>query len=99
MNRLSKLSLLWLLPAALLAGCGSVQRVTVSNPLPFDRDGEMAQVPVKKLKSSLRDAGFVVTDPAGNEVPYQLTSDSLLIFPTSVAAKATAASSPNIRII
>jgi len=90
MNRIHKLSLLWLLPAALAAGCGSAQRVTVSNPLPFDRDGEMAQVPVNKIKSSLRKGGFVVTDPAGMEVPYQLTSDSLLIFPTSVASGASA---------
>lgn len=90
MSRLSQLSLLLFLPAAMLAGCGSAQRVTVSNPLPFDREGEMAQVPVKELKSSLRSKGFVVIDPAGNEVPYQLTSDSLLIFPTAVAANGSA---------
>lgn len=90
MSRLSKLSLLWLLPAVVAAGCGSAQRVTVSNSLPFDREGEMAQLPVGELKSSLRKSGFVVTDPAGNEVPYQLTSDSLLIFLASVAANASA---------
>lgn len=59
--------------------------ITVENSLSTERQGEMAEVPLRALPAKVAKAGtFVITGPDGKSVPYQITHDSLLIFPIRV---------------
>lgn len=67
--------------------------VTVTNPLPLQRTGEMVELPMNEVTTRLQltDATqVVVLDADGQEVPAQTTHDGKLIFPVSVAAHASA---------
>lgn len=83
-----------LLAASFLAGCTSVPEtiVSITNPLPTERSGEIVEIPLSQLSAIAPGAGetFVVTDAEGFKVPSQVTHDSLLIFPVSVDGNATA---------
>ncbi len=83
-----------LLAASFLAGCSSAPEaiVSVTNPLPSERSGEMVEIPLSQLAQVRPGTGetYVVTDEAGIEVPSQVTHDSLLVFPVSVDGNATA---------
>lgn len=83
-----------LLAASFLAGCSSAPKaiVSVTNPLPSERSGEMVEIPLSQLtqvRPGMNET-YVVTDEAGIEVPSQVTHDSLLVFPVSVDGNATA---------
>lgn len=78
-----------------LCSCSQQQpiTVTVANPLSMDRNGEMVEVSMADISAKLQlpdTAQVVVLDENGEEIPYQLTYDELLIFPASVKASATA---------
>lgn len=67
--------------------------VTVANPLPIDRDGEMVEISMADITGKLQlpdTAQVVVLDENGLEVPYQITYDGMLIFPASVKGEASA---------
>ena len=74
-----------------LSACTQVKEtltVTVNNPLPIERQGEMVEIPMDKVVKELGladTAQVVVWDKDGVEVPYQITYDDKLIFPASVA--------------
>lgn len=78
-----------------LSACTQVKEtltVTVSNPLPIERQGEMVEIPMDKVVDELGladTAQVVVWDKDGVEVPYQITYDDKLIFPASVAAESS----------
>ena len=78
-----------------LSACTQVKEtltVTVSNPLPIERQGEMVEIPMDKVVKELGladTAQVVVWDKDGVEVPYQITYDDKLIFPASVAAESS----------
>lgn len=57
----------------------------VHNPLDEDRYNEMAEIDVRKV-DKLRHFPFRLLNDAGDEVPTQMTSDGMLIFPVSVVA-------------
>lgn len=83
------------LAGAALAASADVT-VTVSNPLPVMRAGEMVEVDASRLcakgqKSccALRE-GVTVYDAVGNEIPSQVTSDRKVIFQATVPAKGKA---------
>lgn len=82
----------FILPATVigfsLMACSHVPVIEVSNPLDEQRSGEIVEVPVSALSVKPGQA-FVLRDAAGAEVPYQITYDSLLIFPATVPALAT----------
>ena len=63
--------------------------ITVINHLNQPRVDEMLEIPVEQLEELLSgiNQSFVVVDTEGDQVPYQLTHDGLLIFPVSVAAQ------------
>lgn len=78
-----------------LCACSQQQpiTVTVTNPLAMDRNGEMVEVSMADISAKLQlpdTAQVVVLDENGEEIPYQITYDELLIFPASVKASATA---------
>ena len=86
---------LFFVAALLLASCGKQGplQVTVSNPLDINRSGELVEVCMEKVSKQLGlndTTQFVVVNEAGEQVPYQLTHDGKLIFPTEVAAGASA---------
>lgn len=67
--------------------------VSVSNPLPMERTGEMVELSMDELAARLQladTAQVIVTDAEGNELPTQVTYDNKLIFPATVPASATA---------
>lgn len=78
-----------------LSACTQVKEtltVTVNNPLPIERQGEMVEIPMDKVVKELGladTAQVVVWDKDGVEVPYQITYDDKLIFPASVAAESS----------
>lgn len=66
--------------------------VTVTNPLPLQRTGEIVELTRTEVFTRLRladTARVVVLDADGLEVPTQTTHDGKLIFPVSVAAHAS----------
>ena len=86
---------LFFVAALLLASCGKQGplQVMVSNPLDINRSGELVEVCMEKVSKQLGlndTTQFVVVNEAGEQVPYQLTHDGKLIFPTEVAAGASA---------
>lgn len=66
--------------------CGRKTEITVTNQLPFAREGEIAEIDVKQISDRFPD-GFVIKDSAENEVPYQITYDGKLIFPIDISAE------------
>ncbi|MDR0938399.1 MAG: DUF4861 domain-containing protein [Mediterranea sp.] len=67
--------------------------VTISNPLAFQRSGEMVEMSMSTLSGKLRLADteeMVVLDADGGQVPYQVTYDGKMVFPATVPANGTA---------
>jgi hypothetical protein len=71
-----KKSSLFLISLLLLSGCADDRvRVTVENPLPFDRTAETVEIPLNDITGKLDAADpaiLVVTDSKGTVVPSQL---------------------------
>ena len=70
----------------LVTGCSPIndrQIITITNHLDLPRTEELVEIPLKQLHLSMlaEDKTWVVLDSEGNQVPYQITYDSLLIFP------------------
>jgi len=64
--------------------------VTVTNTSSLDRDKEMVEVSMSEINTKLRlanTAQVVILDKNDQQVPYQITYDAKLIFPSSVKAK------------
>ncbi|MDR2683335.1 MAG: DUF4861 domain-containing protein, partial [Dysgonamonadaceae bacterium] len=75
----------------LLASCAKPIKITVENPLDFDRNGEIVEVATAGLPAGFADKSYVLKDAQGQEVAYQLLSDKqTLIFPAHVPANASA---------
>ncbi len=72
--------------ALALAACTSKTEITVENHSSVDRK-EIVEVDLKSVSVK---APFVVKAATGEDVPYQITHDGLLIFPVSVAANSAA---------
>lgn len=75
------------------SGCAEKDSVTVeiSNDSDMDFHGKMVELPLSQLESKLPEAkSFIVKDSEGNEIPSQLTYDSLLIFQANVNSGETA---------
>ena len=80
---------------SLVTGCSLTkdrQIITITNHLDLPRTEELVEIPLKQLHRSLwaEDKTWVVLDSEGNQVPYQITYDSLLIFPVRIEAKGSA---------
>ena len=75
--------------AGVLGSCGQDRKITVTNPIDLDREGEMVELDMASLAGILPEEGFLILDGNGQEVPYQVTSDDKLIFPATVAANGT----------
>lgn len=80
--------------AICLCGCGNPESVTitVTNPLDFNRAGEMVEIPITQIYQRLHlpdTAQLVIYNEQAQEIPYQLTYDDQLIFPASVSANAS----------
>lgn len=72
----------------LLTACAKLPTITVTNPTEYDRDNEIVELsPVPEL---LKSGDVAIFGPNGEEVPYQITYDSILIFPASVKALGSA---------
>ncbi len=62
--------------------------ITVTNPINLARSGEMAETDINTILTKLGNpASIILTDADGNEVAWQRTYDSKLIFPAAVPAK------------
>lgn len=66
-----------------------VLELLVSNPTSLNRTNEVTEVSADIL-DAFNGAEFIVLDEEGKQIPYQVTSDSKLIFPVTVAAKGSA---------
>lgn len=93
---MKKILILFAAALAGLASCADSKQsmtVTVTNPLALDRSGEMVEVPMSEVTAKLQladTAQIVVLDIDGQQVPYQVTYDEKVIFPTTVKANGTA---------
>lgn len=93
MNQCMKLGAALLFTSALAACSGrSSLTLSVQNGSAADRMEEMVEIPLKSLSDlKLKEGEHMVLSAAdGKEVPYQITHDSLLIFPVTVKAGQTA---------
>lgn len=83
-----------LLAACCLAGCSPRAEIQVSvrNPIGLPRENEMVEIPAKALAALHLGQGElpVILDRDSRQIPCQLTHDSLLVFPVSVAGNAEA---------
>lgn len=81
---------LYLLCAAgVLTACAKQPAISVTNDTDTDRINEIVEVtPVPEV---LKNGDKALFDSKGEEVPYQITYDGILIFPATVAANSTAA--------
>lgn len=78
-----------LLAGATLWSCSRSHTIEVANQSGIDREGELASVALADVRAAMGPDSFVLRDAAGAEVPYQITYDSLVVFPATVAAGAT----------
>jgi len=77
------------LAVALAAGsCARKHTITVENPAEVASEGRMAEVALADVQALVGNR-FVITDASGAEVPYQVTYDSLVIFPVDARAGET----------
>ena len=75
--------------ASVIAGCGNPSVIEISNTIDEARKNEIVEIPMAEL-SLPSGRSFMIRDASGAEMPYQITYDSLLIFPATVAPLATA---------
>ncbi len=82
-----------LMITSLLAGCSGEKMVVVAvhNPSDLQRDGEMVEVNLNDLKKiQLKDGeSYLVFNQKKEQLPCQVTYDSLLIFPATVDKSGT----------
>ena len=82
---------LTVLAALALASCSHTHKVYVTNDADAAYDGQLAEMPLADVRAALgADGPFVLLDSSGAQVPYQITYDSLVVFPVTVAAASTA---------
>ena len=79
------------LAGAALGSCSRGHVIEVANDSSLDRTAEMTAVALADVRRAVGEGTFVLRDAAGVEVPYQITYDSLVVFPVTVAAASTAA--------
>ena len=89
MNALTKLFSCLAIGVAAVGCSNSTKSITVTNQLDIDRFDEITAVDMASLNLPAGES-FVIVNSEGNEVPYQLTYDNLLIFPATVAANSSA---------
>lgn len=82
------------LAALTIASCSSSKNVNVivTNSSSIGRNKEMVEVSMKEINAKLnlsKTAQIVVIDKNGQQVPYQITFDEKLIFPSSVKANSS----------
>ncbi len=85
-------SLLLALPLLLACGHEESILVTISNTLPLNRTGEMVELSMNEISERLQlsdTSQVVVLNAQGEQVPYQITHDDLLIFPATVEPVST----------
>ena len=80
-----------------LASCATRQNgdftVTVTNDQAFDRVEEFVEVPISAVAKQVRlidEEQYIVLDAEGNQVPYQITYDDNILFPSTVKAHSKA---------
>lgn len=80
-----------LLLLVLVSACAEDKsfKITVSNPSDFDRKNEIIELESDFLEAFEKDS-FIITDPMGMQVTYQITHDNKLIFPATVKANENA---------
>ena len=86
-------NIILLFSICLLAACSAKSaKITVENPLDFDRNGEIVEVSIAGLNVDFTHKTYVLKDSKGVEVGYQLLSDNqTLIFQAHVPAKTSVA--------
>ncbi|MBE6288040.1 MAG: DUF4861 domain-containing protein [Mediterranea massiliensis] len=83
-----------LMVAGLFTACSqpkSELTVQVTNKLPLQRTAEMIELSMEEIADELAmpdTAQLIVLDEKGEQLPYQITHDGLLIFPATVAPDA-----------
>lgn len=80
------LSLLFITTVTMLPAA----EVSIYNPAPFDRNGEVVEIPGSNI---LKDFGygFVVYDANGNAVPHQVTHEGNILIETNIPANSAVA--------
>jgi hypothetical protein len=85
----------WLFVSISLTACTSANDeavLSVTNPMSVDRQNEIVEISANEVaqRLHLKDGEqFVIRNAEGQEVPYQLTYDQLVIFPASVEGDAS----------
>ena len=72
-----------------LFACTTRHSIEISNPLDIDRENEVTAISLAEIRNVVGYSSFVITERNGKEVPYQITHDSLVVFPVTIEAGAT----------
>lgn len=72
-----------------LSGQAQVAEITLVNPAPFSREGEIVEVGEADLKGIVGSESFVIRDASGKEIPWQATHDGKVVFQISMGPGAT----------
>ena len=87
-------NVLFLFIPLLLVSCNKTAKITVTNPLAVERNNEIVEFPLLPVKEKLGlqgDGQFIILDPAGFQVPYQILSDGeTVIFQATVSGNSSA---------
>jgi len=75
-----------LLAGAALGSCSRSHVIEVTNDSQLDRTAEITSVVLADVRGAVGEGDFVLRAADGTEVPYQITYDSLVVFPATVAA-------------
>jgi hypothetical protein len=82
---------------AFLASCASKQNaiftITVTNDQAFDRIEEFVEVPISSIAKQVKlidKEQYIVLDSEGNQIPYQITFNDNILFPSTVKANSEA---------
>lgn len=87
---MNKLVSLILLIAFVACTNKNTVEITVSNPTSIDRSNEIVELSFPAIDFKMQNKSFIVADPNGKQVPYQITFDQKLIFPANVTANGKA---------
>ena len=81
----------------LLTSCASRQNanftITVTNNQDFDRIEEFVEVPISAIAKQVKlvdEEQYIVVNSEGNQIPYQITYDDNILFPSTVKANSKA---------
>lgn len=82
---MKKIICLFLAAAALSCTQDKAVELIIANPSTIDRTNEITEISSEAV-ARMGDKPFIITDSTGGQIPYQITYDNKIVFPSTVKA-------------